>query len=284
MIDQPFDNIHATTSKIKIKLDEVFEELNITEALERGKITFEMPQPYTKPCVLINDGVERESVGNFGDFSATVGRAKVRKSFFLSMLMGAAVKSGFYSLIEANTKDMNNIIFDTEQSKRYAWMYNRRVVQLSGQNKQPSNFQFHMLRPFGCHERIQYIEYVLETTPNLGLVIIDGVKDLVKSVNNEEEANDIVCKLMYWTDKYNCHINVVLHMNPTGEEKLRGHLGTEITNKAETVIKVDKSSSNDGHSIVSPFETRSRGFKPFAFYIENYIPKINRDYPTGGEY
>ena len=267
-------------SKIKLNLNQEFEELNINEALQRAEITYTMPIPREEMCIGINDGVNKQSIGSYGDFSATVGKAKARKSFALSMIMGAAVKAGYYDLLEANTFNRNNLLFDTEQGKKYVYWYNRRVINICGSNKQPDNFKTFMLRPFGPMERIQMIEHVLSKTPNLGLVVIDGVRDLVTSINNEDEASFLVNRIMYWTEKYNCHINCVLHINPIGEIKLRGHLGTEVTNKAESVIMVEKSKHNDGYSIVSPFETRGGDFKPFGFYIDNKIPIIDREYFT----
>ena len=52
-------------------------------------------------------------------------------------------------------------------------------------------------------------------------------------------------KALKWTEDYNIHIVVVLHENP-GSDKARGHIGTELMNKAETVIalEVDKYDEN----------------------------------------
>ena len=71
---------------------------------------------------------------------------------------------------------------------------------------------------------------------------------------------------------------VVLHENP-GSDKARGHIGTELTNKAETVITVQVDKYDDDVSIVSAGFCRNKSFKPFAFTItDEDLPKIIEDY------
>ena len=48
---------------------------------------------------------------------------------------------------------------------------------------------------------------------------------------------------MQWTDDRQIHIHTILHQNK-GDENARGHIGTELNNKAETVLLVEKDKSN----------------------------------------
>ncbi|RZJ91867.1 MAG: hypothetical protein EOO20_03765 [Chryseobacterium sp.] len=107
---------------------------------------------------------------------------------------------------------------------------------------------------------------------NPDLVIIDGVRDLVYDINSPEEATTKTGSLMRWAEEYNTHIAVVLHQNK-GNEHARGHLGTEMINKSETVIKIEQ---NEEKLIVcTPEYTRSKAFDIFAFSRdENGIPFI----------
>ena len=71
---------------------------------------------------------------------------------------------------------------------------------------------------------------------------------------------------------------VVLHENP-GSDKARGHIGTELMNKAETVIALQVDKYDDDVSIVSAGFCRNKSFKPFAFKItDDGLPKIIEDY------
>ena len=97
------------------------------------------------------------------------------------------------------------------------------------------------------------------------MVVIDGIRDIVKDINNPEESTTAINNIMRWTDVYKVHILAVLHQNPGKEtgNKLRGHIGTEAMNKAETVISVVKSDS-DEHAIVNGDFMRRETFKSFG--------------------
>jgi hypothetical protein len=53
---------------------------------------------------------------------------------------------------------------------------------------------------------------------------------LVSDVNNLEESNACVQKLMEWSAIYNCHIITVIHSN-YGSSKPTGHLGSFLEKK-----------------------------------------------------
>ena len=45
-------------------------------------------------------------------------------------------------------------------------------------------------------------------TPDIGLVIIDGIRDMVYDINSPGESTRIISKLMQWTDDRQIHIPV----------------------------------------------------------------------------
>ena len=80
-------------------------------------------------------------------------------------------------------------------------------------------------------------------TENVGLVVIDGIRDMVYDINSSSESTKVISLLMTWTGERNIHIHTILHQNK-GDEHARGHIGTELSNKAETVLQVEKDSKN----------------------------------------
>ena len=86
---------------------------------------------------------------------------------------------------------------------------------------------------------------------------------------------------MQWTDEYQIHLHTILHQNKS-DENARGHIGTEINNKAETVIQIEKDKDDCNISKVESVHTRSKDFLPFAFYINDQsLPELLPDYvPT----
>ena len=110
------------------------------------------------------------------------------------------------------------------------------------------------------------------------MVIIDGIRDLVFDINSPNESTEIISKLMIWTEVYQLHIHTVLHVNKT-DDNARGHLGTELLNKAETILQVVRDEKDPNISIVKPMSIRDVEFEPFAFRIDDDgLPEPVDDY------
>jgi len=220
------------------------------------------------------------TLGTLGNFSLIKGKAKSKKSFFINMAIATAVGKGLLQnkLRGPLKEDFNQVLyFDTEQSKYHVQKAVKRVCTQIGVGI-PSNLNTYGLRKLSPSERLELVEYAIENTPDLGFVVIDGVRDLITSINDEGESTYMASKLLKWTETYNIHVIVALHENP-GSEKARGHIGTELTNKAETVIALQVDKHNENISTVTPSFCRNESFKPFAFMItDDGLPQIIEDY------
>jgi hypothetical protein len=217
------------------------------------------------------------NVGTLGNILSIIGKAKSRKSFFIAMAIAVSVsKDTVFNLFKNELpKDKSTILyFDTEQGKYHVQLALKRICKLIGV-KEPRNLKVYGLRALNPIERAELIEYAIVNTPNLGIVFIDGIKDLITSINDEEQATMIVSKLMKWSEEQNILITTVLHQNK-GDNNARGHIGTELNNKAETVLSISKSTDNEMVSIVAPEMCRNIEPESFAFEIdENGIPYIS---------
>jgi hypothetical protein len=152
----------------------------------------------------------------------------------------------------------------------------RRILKLAHlpEKENCDNLIFSGLRECSPSERLQIIEYALGEETGLGLVVIDGIRDLMIDINNPSESVNLINKLMQWSSKYSLHIHCVLHLNK-GDDNVRGHIGTELSNKAETVLVLNKSHLDSAISEVRPLIIRDKEFKPFAFRINNYSTPQN---------
>ena len=110
--------------------------------------------------------------------------------------------------------------------------------------------------------------------PDLGLVIIDGIRDFVYDINSPGESTDVISRLMRWTDDRQIHIHTILHQNKN-DEHARGHIGTELNNKAETIMQIEPDKDDKSISVVEALHIRDRDFEPFAFRInEKALPEL----------
>jgi hypothetical protein len=97
---------------------------------------------------------------------------------------------------------------------------------------------------------------ILEGEHNLKAVLIDGFADLLGSVNDEEQAIELVRYLMAAANKYEVAIIGVLHLNPGSDEKSRGHLGSQLGRKSQTVLQINQ--VKDGSRVLFTQRARKR--------------------------
>jgi predicted ATP-dependent serine protease len=204
------------------------------------------------------------TLGTNGNFSVIIGKAKSKKSFYVNLTLSTYIQ---------NQKSNGEILyFDTEQGKYHFQNAIKKICTKVGFN--PKNIQAYHFRKLSPQKRLELIEKAIYNTPNLELVVIDGIKDLITSINDEEQASMITTKLMKWTEELDIHLITVLHQNKS-DTNARGHVGTELQNKAETVLSVTKSEESKNISIVEAVYCRNIEPEAFAFEInENGLPNM----------
>ena len=140
------------------------------------------------------------------------------------------------------------------------------------------------MRVLSPKQRIDFIEKEIAYNKNVGLVIIDGITDLVADINNIEESNLAVHKLMEWSGKYKCHIMTVIHTN-YNSDKITGHLGSILLKKLETLISLEQ--INDEVKVNCKL-SRGFSFESFNFKInsfgypeicDNFYDPLREDFP-----
>ena len=247
-------------------------------ALEKYRINplSELPEP---PVII---SIKDSPIMTEGNFSMLIGKAKSGKTFFLGALVSAFLNiRAQLGLIKGSPQNNRNVTLyiDTEQSTYHATRTIKRICNLIGDPK-PYHLIAYGLRPMTPAERLKAIEEMIETTKNLGLLVIDGGRDLLTSgINDEAEATFITSKFLLWTFEYKIHLIVLLHQNKN-DANARGHIGTELLNKAETTISINKEKT--GVFVVSCEYSRDIAFEDFAFIIENGLP-VSSDLSEKGQ-
>ena len=267
--EYPFPKIETQAQPAPAQLPN--ENDRIDALIEAARIDYsrELPPP---PTAL---KIQGEMFGTLGNFSIIYGKAKSKKTFCITLAVAGAlnVPGIFEGELPA---DKSRVIFaDTEQGAYHVTKVAKRVARLAGVHDATiPNFEVFKLRDLPTADRLNVIEYLIQTTPDLGVLVIDGIRDLVSSINDEQEATSIADKLLQWTDTYQVHIMVVLHQNK-GDKNARGHLGSELINKAETAVTVEVEPDNKEVSKVEAEYGRWKHFEPFAFMIdENGLPEV----------
>lgn len=250
--DESFFDIEESTEE---EIDEMHKRLFDMEV--DSTIVVEQPEK----CIDIVINQQSYIFGTLGNFSLVQGKAKSRKSYFISSLASAGLsKQDVASTLRGYIDDKCVVYIDTEQGDYHAQRVKKRILQMAGL---PTNVNNDRLRYFKFRsldsnkERLKFVEFVIQTINNIGLLIIDGIADIAsKGVNDEEEATLIASSLLKWSAQHNCHITIVLHENKH-DRNAKGHLGAYLVQKAETTFSAKKSERSKDITEISAEYTRN---------------------------
>ena len=231
--------------------------------------------------------IDNSTIATLGNFSASTGKAKAKKTFNVSAIVAASLAGRQVLNYRAHLPEGKRRILyvDTEQSRFHCHNVLERILRLAGlpTTTDNENLDFICLREYTPAVRIEVIDYALRQNKGYGLVIIDGIRDLMLDINSTSESVEVINKMMEWSSKYDLHIHCVLHLNK-GDNNVRGHIGTEMSNKAETVLVITKSAENPVISEVHALHIREKEFKPFAFTVNDEgLPEIVEHTPEKEE-
>ena len=218
-------------------------------------------------------------IGTYGNFSFVQAPPKTKKTFFISLLSSVYLSgsNNFGGDIKGHRTDQCLLHIDTEQGKWHAQRVFKRAIDMSAMDGSQCYYTF-ALREIGYKKRIEFIEYLLKSdNQNIGVLIIDGIADLVSDVNNLEESNGCIQKLMEWSSIYNLHIITVIHSN-FGSDKPTGHLGSFLEKKAETQIQLEANTVNKEWVTVKCKRSRGYAFETFSFKVNDLgLPEVVGD-------
>lgn len=200
-------------------------------------------EPEELPPLISKDNIPIATPGNH---TQIFGKKKSRKTLFLVWL------------ITQYKGDLSQVLWcDTEQGKRHVWKIRDKVKRLTG-----VDIHILSLRGLDHMERRRVIDQAIQEG-DFKLVIIDGIRDLVTDVNDNKQVSDILTWIEKLIVSKNLHIVNVLHMNKT-DNNPRGNLGTELLNKAEMTIELERDEKANC-TLVKCESSRDIPFETFAF-------------------
>ena len=167
----------------------------LSESLIKATDTYKTP-----PQII---WVDNSSIATLGNFSASTGKAKAKKTFNVSALVAASLANGKVLNYRASLPEGKRKILyvDTEQSRYHCHNVLERILKLAGlpTSIDNENLDFICLREYTPSVRIEVIDYALAQDQSYGLVIIDGIRDLLLDINNAGESVEVINKMMVIT-------------------------------------------------------------------------------------
>lgn len=257
-------NAYEDTTDVFTLLKETQEDIKFLEdretsssGPERIKALWEKTLVTTKPeeqppLIMLGDKI----IATPGNHSLLVGKKKSRKSLLVVFLLSIFLKPR-----ENMAEDI--AIFDTEQGKKHVWQTKDRLFRMTNQH-----VPIFYMRGMSPQERRDFIEMTVVHWPEkskrkLRIIAIDGIRDCMVNINDPDETTGVIVWLEKLTLNHNIHIIDILHLNKT-DNNARGHIGSELLNKAEITIEVEYDEKST-YSVVKCESSREIPFENFAF-------------------
>ncbi len=156
-----------------------------------ASLTFEPVEKLRESTGILK--VHGSVIGTLGNFSASIGKAKSKKTFNVSAIVAAALKNGTVLRYVAELpEDKRKILYvDTEQSPYHCLKVMKRILRMAGlpDDKDNEHLEFLALRKYTPEQRIRIVEQAIYNTPDIALVIIDGIRDMVYDINSPENRH-----------------------------------------------------------------------------------------------
>lgn len=249
-------------------------------------------QDYPEPYYMLEyNGVPFSTIGGI---QAISGQKKNGKSFVLTQLMAAILGNGNERTqnylpglgvpdrtIEYLGHEPRVLYVDTEMEKLNSAKVLRRVHWLCGWDMKYPNERFSVLwlknmpkdEAEAAHKkRWRLIRAAIEAiSPDI--VFIDGIRDLLSSINDEQTAVEILSQMSTMAEERRMCIWNALHQNPRmnsdGEDsKMRGWAGTELGNKvSDTFISIKSKTVNGVTFTVKQQDARGKDVDDWKFEV-----------------
>ncbi|MBQ0153854.1 MAG: AAA family ATPase, partial [Bacteroidales bacterium] len=208
---------------------------NIVETLQKCRIT---PSADIQPHEFLYSWNNKPMLAR-GELIAISGKAKSGKTYVCSIFAALASCESVLGL--TGRPGAKVLWIDTEQSEDSTQeILCGRIGALIGHTPDPEQYIVYNLRQQHWQDRLTLVtSAICMHTPDL--VIFDGIRDVVGDINDYQQAQDVITKLLSIASMFNTCIVCVLHQNKAIEDKtLRGALGTELQNKSFETYECSK--------------------------------------------
>lgn len=205
------------------------------------------------------------SLCSVGSMSMWVGVQKSGKSTMLAMLCASVLKDIDHTIFSQEKKARRVLYVDTEQPRKYANRSIKKIYRYLGFADGYEGFRdrisYMEVKDFSIKEILLIVKAALELAIKennpFDFLALDGVADLVINVNDPEECDQLIRELGALCEQYLLHLAAVIHANPGNygdiELKARGHLGSALMRKVESVVTMKKDRESGIFTIDFPY-------------------------------
>lgn len=257
----------ATTSKQRIGYLNALKNLDREEATDAYVVDMAHP---SQPEVF---ALEWRDIGFLprGELSDIKAKAKSGKTQLVKIFTAALISPSkeCFGIKRIDDEPMNVLWVDTEQSQSSSDKAYFQTLRLAGLDTSQNSPHLKLIntRKMNAYKRWETIESEL-STGRYDVIIIDGLRDLFRDINDPSETTEKFETLLQLTQDTRCSFLLVIHENPGESSKMRGWMGTEAENKCYEVFQVKLNKDTQIFTVETP-DRRGPSLQPFGFKFED---------------
>ena len=150
------------------------------------------------------------------------------------------------------------VYVDTERNLSEQFPFALQSIQIKAgyaKKDHPPNFEYISLLQIKRSERFEalneYLEHIKKETSNPLFIVLDVSTDCIEDFNKTDKSMELIDLMNIVINEHKAIFLCLIHENPKSD-KARGHFGTELMNKASTVIQVgfEKDANNNDTDLV----------------------------------
>lgn len=216
--------------------------------------------------------IQFKTIGSLGDFVLFSGRPKAGKSKFIAGCIASAISREEIFDMRIKLPDHKRGIahFDTEQSKYSHYKMMRLIMQLYDKELWPDTFKSFRCRSIAPANILSMIEYYLKTNPLCGIVYLDGLLDVVESMNDERHSTHLKNWMKRITEDYNILLVGVIHRGFSADKSI-GQVGSAGERAAQTVLLIEKDKETKQYILKAEYMRDDDEFTPVAIYYNKQL-------------
>ena len=207
------------------------------------------------------------------------GKAGVHKSRLAETICSAFIKQDNAENIDllgfkTNIVNRPTVCYvDTERNLTDQFPYALQQINIKAGYKpfdEPENLDYISLLNISRTNRFkalnEYLQFVKNKQPNQHIVIVlDVITDCINDFNRADDSMQLIDLLNTTINFHNVTFICLIHENPGSADKARGHIGTELMNKASTVMQVsfEKGQNNKPTDLIALNFLKKRNTKRY---------------------
>jgi len=257
----------------KQNLEKILQSQAIIKSAKSKPISFSDPVLWQKENPVIYPKTINVIQGKAG-----VHKSRLAETICASLLKKPHTTSDLLDFHSDKFKRYAVVYVDTERNLSDQLPYALQQIQLKAGYQiedHPENFDYISLLEFGREERFDmlnvYLEYIRQRYNHHVFIVLDVITDCIFNFNDTKDSMKLIDMLNQSINHYDVTFLCLIHENPGSTDKARGHLGTEILNKASTVLQIgfEKDADNSPMDLLKVVFLKCRSSKKHdPFYVQ----------------